>query len=437
MKITVFGLGYVGCVSAACFAKEGHQVIGVDVNEDKVNIVNSGKSPIVEPGLEELVEEVVKNGNLKATTNYEEAIQQTDISLICVGTPSGKNGKLNLDYIFRVAEQIGEALKGVDHYHLTVVRSTVLPGTVEKVLKIIQEKTGKHPGKDFGACSNPEFLREGSAIKDFYNPPYTVIGELDQKSGDYLAEIYKTIDAPLIRTDVKVAEMLKYANNSFHALKVAFANEIGTICKEEGVDSHKVMEIFCMDTKLNLSSYYLKPGFAFGGSCLPKDVKAITYRSKERDLNLPVLSSIMLSNEKHIQRAIDLVISYDKKRIGILGLSFKGDTDDLRESPMVDVVETLIGKGYDLCIYDKNVNLAKLFGTNKQYIEEKIPHISNLMVNSIDDVLKHAEVLVIGNKNKEFDEIINNIDRKYKVIDFVGIKEENRPKNIRYEGLCW
>ncbi len=437
MRIAVFGLGYVGCISAACFAREGHQVIGVDVNEDKVNIINEGKSPIVEPGLDEAIQEAVSNGSLRATTDFGEAVKNADISLVAVGTPSEKSGRVLLDYVYRVAEQIGDAMKEIDHYHVFVIRSTVLPGTHEKCRAIIAERSGKVPGVDFGACSNPEFLREGSALKDFYAPPYTIIGEMDEKSGDYLAEIYKNIDAPLVRTDVKVAELVKYANNVFHALKVAFGNEIGTVCKAEGVDSHKLMEIFCMDDKLNLSPYYLKPGFAFGGSCLPKDVRAITYRAKERDLNLPLLNSLMPSNSIHVQRSIDMVLNLGKKKVGVLGLSFKGNTDDLRESPMVDVVETLIGKGYDLRIYDRNVHLAKLFGANKEYINDRIPHISNLMMENIDDVIEHSDVLIIGNHSKEFGEKLKKLSGEKAVIDFVRILKEPEDISIDYDGLCW
>ncbi len=437
MRITVFGLGYVGCISAACFARAGHQVTGVDVNEEKVKIINEGKSPIVEPGLEDVLAEVVKSGRLTATTDYKKAIANSDISWVCGGTPSAKNGSVTLDYIYRVAKQVGEALRDIDHYHVFVIRSTVPPGTHEKCLQIIADASGKQPGVHFGACSNPEFLREGSALKDFYNPPYTVIGEMDQKSGDYLAEIYSHLDAPLVRTEVKVAEMVKYANNTFHALKVAFGNEIGTICKAEGVDSHKLMEIFCMDTKLNLSAYYLKPGFAFGGSCLPKDVRALTYRGKEKDLELPLLNSIMPSNQSHIQRAIEQVMETGKKKIGVLGLSFKGNTDDLRESPMVDVVETLLGKGYDIKIYDKNVQLARLFGANKEYINNKIPHISNLMVPSIQEILDHAEVIVIGNQNPEFRELVENLQSDHLIIDYVRIVKELEKVKTPYDGLCW
>jgi GDP-mannose 6-dehydrogenase len=437
LRIAVFGLGYVGCVSAACFSSEGHDVVGVDVNQEKVDIINSGKSPIVESGLEEKIGSSRQSEKLHAMTDYKKAIQNSDISLVCVGTPSQKNGNVTMDYIYRVAEQVGEALKKSNHFHVFVIRSTVPPGTLNKSLQIISEVSGKKPGKDFGGCSNPEFLREGSALKDFYNPPYTVVGETDPKSGDLVTEIYSSIDAPLIRTEVGVAEMIKYANNVFHAVKVVFGNEIGTVCKKYNVDSHKLMEIFCQDTKLNISPYYLKPGFAFGGSCLPKDVRGLTYLAKSNDLSLPLIDSLIASNKVHVHRAVDMVLSHDKKRIGILGISFKGNTDDLRESPMVDVVEALLGKGYDVRIYDRNVHLAKLFGANKEYINNKIPHISNLMVENIGDILEHSELLIIGNKNKEFEEIVKFLDDRYIIIDLVRILKDTDSVKSNYDGICW
>lgn len=437
MRIAVFGLGYVGCVSAACFSSEGHDVVGVDVNQEKVDIINSGKSPIVEPGLEEKIASARQSERLYATTDYKKAIRNCDISLVCVGTPSQKNGSVTLDYIFRVAEQVGEALKKNENFHVFVIRSTVPPGTLMKSMQIISDLSGKKLGRNFGGCSNPEFLREGSALKDFYNSPYTVVGETDRKSGDMIAEIYGTIDAPLIRTDVGVAEMIKYANNTFHALKVVFGNEIGTVCKKYNVDSHKLMEIFCRDTKLNISPYYLMPGFAFGGSCLPKDVRGLSYLAKSNDLSLPLINSLMESNRVHVQRAVDMVLSHGKKRIGILGISFKGNTDDLRESPMVDVVEALLGKGYDVRIYDRNVHLAKLFGANKEYINNKIPHISNLMVENIGDILEHSELLIIGNSNKEFGDAVKHLDDRYIVVDLVRILKDIDSLRSNYSGICW
>ncbi|MCP4111798.1 MAG: nucleotide sugar dehydrogenase [Desulfobacteraceae bacterium] len=443
MKISVFGLGYVGCVSAALLAQKGHRVIGVDVNPEKADIINKGKCPIIEKDLDRILHEVVrteqnKDGMLDATTDPVSAVVDTDVSLICVGTPSNINGSLKLDYVAKCASEIGEGLKKKNAYHVVALRSTVLPGSVEEaVIKVIQEKSGKKPGEDFGAVMNPEFLREGTSVHDFNNPPLTVIGELDEKSGDMIQSIYHFLDAPVVRTDLRTAEMIKYANNSFHALKVSFANEIGVICKEMGIDSHKVMEIFCMDQKLNLSPYYLKPGFAFGGSCLPKDLRAVNYKARDTDLDVPVLRSVLESNKAHIERVADKIIRTGKKKIGILGLSFKAGTDDLRESPLVLLTETLIGKGFDIRIYDANVSLAKLFGANKEYIEKEIPHISSLMCEKLGDVLSHAELLIIGNKSEEFADILKTISDDKIIYDLVRITDDVKNVSQGYEGICW
>ncbi len=437
MRICVLGLGYVGCVSAACFAKAGHDVIGVDINKEKVDILNSGKSPIIESGLAQLINECVNEGRLKATLYAEQGIRNSDISLICVGTPSNSNGSLNLEYVYKVSEEIAWALKRKRDYHLVAVRSTVLPGTTESLLSMLERVSSKKMGIHFGTCVNPEFLREGSAIEDFYHPPYTIIGEYDKKSGALLSKLYKDIDAPLIRVDVKLAEMIKYVNNTFHALKVAFTNEIGTLCKIMGLDSHTVMEIFCRDHKLNISPLYLKPAFAFGGSCLPKDLQALNYLAKEKDAETPLLRSILRSNELHIQRALDFIMNKGKRHIGILGLSFKSGTDDLRESPMIELVERLIGKGYTLSIFDGTVNLAKLFGANKRFIEEKIPHIVSLMVNDMLEVFDRSEVIVIGNRSREFVKAKNFLRRGQILIDLVRIFNGNEDFQGHYEGICW
>lgn len=399
MKLSIFGLGYVGSVSAACFAKEGHTVIGVDVNPNKVEMINAGESPIVEAGIGPLSKEVVKAKRLRATTDSTAAVRDSEVSLVCVGTPSNSNGSLDLRYVTRVCEEIGAALKDKNAHHTVVIRSTMLPGTIESVVVPTLEKySEKQAGIEFGVCINPEFLREGSSLKDFYNPPFTLIGADDEDTTATLQALYSGVDAPVITTSVKTAEMVKYVCNCFHALKVSFANEMGNICKAVGVDSHEVMDIFCRDTKLNLSSYYLKPGFAFGGSCLPKDLRAINYKAKQVDIEVPVLSSILPSNRQQVERAVDMVLATGKKRVGVFGFSFKAGTDDLRESPMVTLIETLIGKGLQLQIYDRDVSLARLFGANKEYIERQIPHIAQLMRTSIDEVLEFAEVLVLGNK---------------------------------------
>ncbi|HAF23864.1 MAG TPA: GDP-mannose dehydrogenase [Blastocatellia bacterium] len=436
MKLSVFGIGYVGCVSAACFAKEGHDVTGVDVNPAKVEIINSGNSPIVEPGIGELMQEAVSAGRLRATTNVDDAVNQSEISLVCVGTPGNANGSLDLRYITRVCEEIGAALKTKQARHVVVMRSTMLPGTIENVVVPTLEKTtGKKAGSDFGVCINPEFLREGSSLKDFYAPPFTLIGADDEKTVGTVRALYANIDAPLFETDVKTAEMIKYVCNTFHALKVSFANEVGNICKALAIDSHAVMEIFCRDTKLNLSPYYLKPGFAFGGSCLPKDLRAINYKAKELDVEVPLLSAILPSNRLQIERAVEMVVKTGKKRVGVLGFSFKAGTDDLRESPMVTLIETLIGKGYKLLLYDRDVSLARLFGANKDYIEREIPHISELMRTSIDAVVADVDVVVIGSKAAEFRQVKDKMKANQVLIDLVRIFDDHSDES--YQGICW
>jgi GDP-mannose 6-dehydrogenase len=438
MRIAIFGLGYVGCVSAACLANEGHQVIGVDVNLLKVQMVNAGQSPIIEAQVGELINQAVGAGNLWATVTAAEAVAQSDLSLICVGTPSNENGSLNLSYLHKVIREIGQALTNHNAYHVVTVRSTVLPGTIaSEVLPLLEETAGRRVGTDLGLCANPEFLREGNAVTDFFQPPFTLIGQWDERSGNHLAILYEKIDAPLIRTNLSTAEMVKYASNTFHALKITFANEIGNLCKKMGLDSHEVMRIFSMDTKLNISPAYLKSGYAFGGSCLPKDLRALLHRARQEDLELPVLQAIFRSNELQARLGVEMVLRTGKRRIGILGLSFKAGTDDLRESPLVYLAETLLGKGYELKIYDENVFLARLMGANKQYIEKVIPHISSLLCSSIDEVLAASEVLVIGNRLTNPASLINGANRDYIIIDLARINETVAGMGKNYDGICW
>jgi GDP-mannose 6-dehydrogenase len=424
-------------VSAGCLAHDGHEVIGVDPVRAKVDLINAGKSPIIEAEIEEIIGEAVKSGRLRATSDQDQAIRDTEISFVCVGTPSQINGNLDLTYIRRVCELIGDALKNKQARHTVVIRSTILPGTMHQVvIPLLEEHSGKKAGIDFGVCNNPEFLREGSAVRDFASPPKTVIGELDRESGDLLTGLYASLEAPLIRTDIRTAEMVKYVDNCWHALKIGFANEVGNLCKSLSIDAHEVMDIFVQDRKLNISKAYLKPGFAFGGSCLPKDLRALAYKAKMQDLQLPIISSILPSNELQIARGLQLITGNGSKRIGILGFSFKAGTDDLRESPMIEIIERLIGKGYDLRIYDKNVNLARLVGANRDFILNRIPHISGLMVDGVDAILEHADTVVIGNKDLEFEGVPSRLRDSQHLVDFVRITNL-RSENGKYDGICW
>jgi GDP-mannose 6-dehydrogenase len=437
MKISIFGLGYVGAVTAACLANDGHEITGVDPNGNKVDIINSGRSPIIEKDLEPMIANAVKDGRLKAVTESRGAILGSDISIVCVGTPSKGNGSLDLKYVENVVREIGEVLKGKDSYHIVVIRSTVLPGTTEDVVIPELERTStKKEGIDFGVAFNPEFLRESTSVYDFYNPPKTVIGSHREEDVDSVSLLYKKIEAPLVKTSLRVAEMVKYVDNTFHALKVTFGNEIGNLCKAMQIDSHEVMDIFCLDTKLNLSPYYLKPGFAFGGSCLPKDLNAISYKAQSLDLRVPLIQSIHFSNEQQIKNAVKRVMAFGKKRIGVLGFAFKAGTDDLRESPIVELIETLLGKGYSIKVYDSNVNLAKVFGANKEFIETRIPHIAELMVKDLSEIIDHSEVIVIGNKSTEFKDILNKVHDEQHVFDLVRISPGLKTKD-NYEGISW
>lgn len=435
MKLSIFGLGYVGAVSAACFADAGHEVIGVDSNAIKVNIINSGTSPIVEPGVEDLIANAVKAGRLKATSDVADAIENSDVSMVCVGTPSHTNGSLDLTYIKRVCQEIGAALEKKSSYHIIAIRSTMLPGTIAgTVIPNLEVYSGKRAGRDFGVAINPEFLREGTSIYDFNNPPFTLIGADDEDTAAPLKKLYSHLNAPIHCTRVKEAEMVKYACNTFHAVKVTFANEIGMIAKALGVDSHRVMEVFCQDTKLNLSPYYLKPGFAFGGSCLPKDLRALSHKAKELDVNLPMLTNVLASNQHQIERAAEMILRAGKKNIGMLGLSFKTNTDDLRESPIVALVERLIGKGLKLSIYDREVELARLFGANKEFIENGIPHISSLMRKELQEVIDSADLIVIGKRDEEFRAAASGSNKL--IIDLVRILDQGESRE-NYQGICW
>jgi len=436
VRVSVFGLGYVGTVCAACVASDGHRVIGVDVNPTKIDLVNRGMSPIIEEEIGPLIAQAVAERRLTATSDARLAVFESDLTMICVGTPSQPNGSLDLGHVRTVCEQIGAALVSKADFHVVVVRSTMLPGSVRDVVRpALEAASGKKAGVDFGLCINPEFLREGTAVWDFRHPPKTVIGETDSRSGEMLLELYRGIDAPLVRTAIETAEMVKYTDNAWHAVKVAFANEIGNVSKALAIDGQTVMEIFCKDTKLNLSSYYMRPGFAFGGSCLPKDVRALNYKGRMLDLELPLLASILPSNRVQIEKGIRMVLDKGHRRIGVLGFSFKAGTDDLRESPMVDLIEHLLGKGCELKIYDRNVRLAALTGANREFIMHRIPHIAGLMVETVAEVLQFADTLVIGHGDSEFKDVLKQVRPGQSVVDLVRVDRLRSGEG--YDGICW
>jgi GDP-mannose 6-dehydrogenase len=433
--VSVFGLGYVGCVSAACFARQGHQVLGVDVSQSKVDLINAGKSTIVEDGIGALVRDMVAAGRLRATIRVDEAVQATDISLVCVGTPSRPNGALDLTYVERVAEQIGACLATKDTFHVVVIRSTVLAGTLhDLVVPAIERTSGKRAGEHFGVVSNPEFLREGTSIKDFDNPPFTLIGADEPRSAELVASLYAGLSADVHVVPVRVSEMVKYACNAFHGLKVSFANEIGNVCKALGVDSHEVMRLVCEDRKLNISPAYLKPGFAFGGSCLPKDLRAITYKAQEHDVQVPLLRATLETNAIQVERAFRLIEQAGNRRVGVLGLAFKEGTDDLRESPLVALVERLIGRGFQVRVYDRYVVEAEIMGANRAFIEKEIPHIWELVTNDPAPVLAHAETVVIGTPVVSKLALGNDTFAEKCVVDLVRIAAA---EGRSYQGIAW
>lgn len=434
MKIAVFGLGYVGCVSLGCLADNGHSVIGVDISDFKVDLINSGKPTIVEKGIDELISEYHKTRKIKATTNHTSAVKGSEVAFICVGTPSMPTGQLNLTHVYQTAEQIGKGLKEKDSFYTIVIRSTVMPGTNEKVGNIIEQVSGKKRNSDFAVVSNPEFLREGSAVNDYYNPSMTVIGTENQFAFELLQKIYNKVKAPVIKTDIGVAEMIKYVNNSFHALKITFANEVGVIAKTLGTDSKKLMELFILDNKLNISPAYFKPGMGYGGSCLPKDLKGLYTLAYDNYLKTPLLKSIDESNSIHNNRAFELVEKFQTKKVGIIGLAFKKGTDDLRYSPAVELVEKLTGKGYNVSIFDRNVVLSKLLGANKSYIEEKLPHISAMLVSSLEEVVSYAQTLVLVHRLNEVLDLKVKLRNK-NIVDLAGYEEFRELEN--YSGIAW
>ncbi len=437
-SISVFWLGYVGTVTAACLAHKGHKVIGVDLNRTKIDAIQSGRSPIVELGVTDLISKAHADGLLSATSESQSAVLNSDISFLCVGTPSLRNGKLDLGHIEPVCREIGKILQNKKTFHLVVLRSTVLPGTAETiVVPALEKASGKKLGQGFGVCVNPEFMREGTAVADFLEPIVTVIGAGDAQHSAQLREIYEWVPGRIFETSFRSAEMVKYVCNAWHAVKVSFANEVGTLAKELGVDPGAVVDIFTADTKLNISPTYLKPGFAFGGSCLPKDVRALNYRAKELDLTLPLLQSVLSSNEEHLNRAVELVLATGKRKIGMLGLSFKAATDDLRESPQVQLIKRLLGEGCTIKIWDDNVSLGRLIGSNREYIEQTIPHIGTLLGNDLPTILADAEVVIVGTRGISRDQLQPHLRPDHVVLDLVNLEKDRRPAAAKYEGICW
>ena len=434
MKIAVFGLGYVGCVGIGCLAQNGHSVIGVDVNQDKIDLINKGLPTIIEKDIDIIIGEQSKSGRITATSDYYRAVMETEAAFICVGTPSLPTGQLNLEYVYQTAGQIGEVIKDKEGFYIVVIRSTVFPGTNMKIGSMIEQTSGKIRNVDFAVVSNPEFLREGSAVADYYNPSVTVLGSENEKALAIMESIYEKINAPVVKTQIQVAELIKYINNTFHALKITFANEVGSICKSLGIDSHEVMNLFTMDNHLNISPVYFKPGMAYGGSCLPKDLKGLRTIAYDNYLQTPVISAIESSNEYQKSRVFEMIEILHKKKVGIIGLAFKSGTDDLRYSPTVDLVESLLGKGYDVCIYDKNVHLSKIMGTNRSYIDQRLPHISALVVNSLEEVISRSETIIISHKIKELTNHLQLLDSR-NVIDLVRIDELSSLS--KYKGINW
>lgn len=436
MTVSVFGLGYVGCVSAACIAGEGHAVIGVDVSKSKVDQIAAGKSTIVEEGIADLVASVVATGRLRATLSVPDAVKASDISLVCVGTPSRPNGSIDLQYVLRVSQQIGEALRAKGKWHTVVIRSTVMPGTIDSyVIPAIEVASGLRHGEHFAVCSNPEFLREGTSIKDFRDPPFTIVGAVSPEHATPVLALYSGVNAASHVVALRVAEMVKYSCNCFHGLKVGFANEIGNLCKSLEIDSHEVMRLFCEDKKLNISTAYLKPGFAFGGSCLPKDLRAVTHRGRVEDVAMPILEAVLESNKRQIERAFHMIVGAGSRRVGILGLAFKPGTDDLRESPVVTLAEMLIGKGCNLLIHDRDVTRANIIGANREYVEKEIPHLWSLMRSATDDIIAGSDVVVIGNSSKEYRELGDRLNGRI-VIDLARAIS-GKASAGSYHGLCW
>ena len=438
MHVVVVGLGYVGSVCSACLASRGHHVVGVDTSEYKVEQIARGRSPIVETGLEPMILEARAAGRLAATTRIADAMPGAEVVLVCVGTPSDDDGSLDLSHVRRATDEVGAALSLSGVFTTVVMRSTMLPGSVEgDLLPTLEQASGGRAGTDFGVAYNPEFLREGSAIADFFGAGYTVVGAGDPRSADALQRLYDGIGGELLVTAIRTAEMLKYVNNAYHALKVSFANEVGRICKREGIDSHEVMRLFCRDTRLNLGPNYLQPGFAFGGSCLPKDLRALNQRARRHDLDLPVIASILKSNDRHIDEAIHLIERLRRKRLGFLGLSFKAETDDLRESPILAVIGALVGKGHSVLLHDPNLDMERVLGANRRFVEEQVPYLPDRLRATVEEVVSQSEVLVVANRAPVYAGVGGMLQSGQVVVDLAHAVDRRTVLHGEYHGLAW
>ena len=438
MRVVVVGLGYVGSVCSACLASRGHQVTGVDTSAYKVDRIAAGKSPIVETGLEPLIAEARAAGHLAATTRIADAMAGAEVVLVCVGTPSAGDGGLDLSHVKRATVEVGTALRGTGVFTTVVMRSTMLPGSVEdELLPTLEQASGGRAGADFGIAYNPEFLREGSAIADFFGAGYTVVGARDARSADALRRLYDGVGGELLVTAIRTAEMLKYVNNAYHALKVSFANEVGRVCKREGIDSHEVMALFCRDTRLNLGPTYLQPGFAFGGSCLPKDLRALNQRARRHDLDLPIIGSILRSNDRHVDEAIHVIERLRRKRLGFLGLSFKEQTDDLRESPILRVIGALVGKGHAVLLHDPNLDMERVLGANRRFVEDEVPYLPERLRASVAEVVAESEVIVVSNRSAAYAGVGAMLGPGQALVDLAHAVDARTVRHGEYHGLAW
>ncbi len=438
MRVAVFGLGYVGSVTAAGLARFGHMAYGVDVSREKVRLVNEGRSPVAERGLERLIGRAVRRGNLRATLSAAEAVERSNVSLVCVGTPSRRDGSVNLDFVRRAVGEIGRALRKSHRFHTVAVRSTVLPGTTEReVIPELERSSRKKAGRDFDVCFLPEFLREGSSVRDFLHPAKVLVGRHGARGLARVLELWRPIRALKFVTSLKVAEMSKYVDNAFHALKVAFANEVGAVAKSLGIDSHELMEIFVQDWKLNISPIYLRPGFAFGGPCLPKDLRALEWMGRKKEVKVPLFSGVLASNAAHLRRAVELALETGKKRVGVIGLTFKADTDDLRESPACELVRRLVKAGRKVRVYEPCLDLSRLVGANRAYVESHIPELPSLLLPSLREVVETSEVIVVAGAHSEFRGPLRNLKRSQTLIDMVHLPPSAIPRRSNYIGICW